>query len=278
MTLDAAELRDLTGRLLNAWDAEGHPTQISQPRARSGKKITTTDVARMECVIGLTRHVHETARAIDVLLSSGHSNPAVPLVRLVYECALTATWLVQSENDDGVKAFMHEYTRQQKSLQSTLEREMTGTFRDRSVDVADTDMSAYLGSADNVRRFDLICEDLAPGGSDAYVYYRVLSSLSHAGVPVVDLYFSPPQAGEVMPPPRQQPDTALDSAFLQFLTNAAMVWSGRAVSYLSKNLSYRRTLRNAATQLEITSEIALSDVYRKRHAATRRKKREAASR
>lgn len=275
MTLDAAGLRHLTGQLLNAWDAEGHPTQISQPRARSGKKITTTDIARMECVIGLTRHVHETARAIDLLISSGHINSAVPLVRLVYECALTATWLVQSENEDGVKAFMHEYTRQQKSLQSTLERAVTATFRSQWKDVADTDMSSYIGSADNARRFDQICEDLAPGGTDAYVYYRMLSGASHAGVRVVDLYFSPPPVGEIMPPPRQRPDTAFDGTFLQFLTNAAMVWGGRAVSYLSKNPSYRRTLRNAATQLEITSEIALSDVYRTRHAAARRQKREA---
>lgn len=273
MTLTTSELRQLADDLISAWDDEGHPTEMSQPRGRSGKTITTSDVARMESVVGLARHVHETARAIRLLIDSGHANAAVPLVRLVYECALTATWLVQSENHDGVKAFMHEYTRQQTNLKSVLKRSIVETFRAGADDVADTNMDAHLGSADNARRFDLVCEDLAPGGTDAYLYYKALSSYSHAGVRVVDLYFSAPAPGEQVPPPRGEPGSALGEDLLLFLSNASMVWSGRAVTYISKNQSYRRTLRRAARELDVTSEIQLSDAYRKRHADARRKSR-----
>lgn len=271
MTLTTPELRQLADDLISAWDDEGHPTEMSQPRARSGKRITTSDVARMESVVGLARHVHETARAIRLLIESDHANAAVPLVRLVYECALTATWLVQSESHDGVKAFMHEYTRQQSNLQSVLRRSIVDIFREGADDVADTNMDVNLGSADNARRFDLICEDLAPGGTDAYLYYKALSSYSHAGVRVVDLYFSAPAPGEQVPPPRCEPENALGEDLLLFLTNASMVWSGRAVTYISKNQSYRGTLRRAARRLEVTSEIQLSNAYRKRHADARGK-------
>ncbi|MGZ0712298.1 DUF6988 family protein (plasmid) [Coraliomargarita sp. W4R53] len=250
---------------------------MSQPRARSGKPITKSDVARMESVVGLARHVHETARAIRLLVDSDHANAAVPLVRLVYECALTATWLVQSENHDGVKAFMHEYTRQQTNLQSVLKRSIVEIFSEGADDVAETNMDAHLGSADNARRFDLICEDLAPGGTDAYLYYKALSSYSHAGVRVVDLYFSAPAPGDQVPPPRREPRSALGEDLLLFLSNASMVWSGRAVTYISKNQSYRGTLRRAARALEVTPEIQLSSAYRKRHADARRKSREAAT-
>jgi len=273
MALDTVGLRDLMIELLDVWDSDGRPTQMSQPRARSGRAITATDLARMECVVGLARHVHETARAVSLLLDHKHYNAAAPLVRLMYECALTAIWLVQSENDDGVNAFMHEYARQQVNLASTLKRSITRTFRDGGATIPNTDVETFLGSTDNARRFDLICEDLAPGGTDAYIYYKALSRLSHAGVPVVDIYFAPPPRGSNVPPQRPKPAVRLDENLLAFLANASMVWSGRSVSYISKNTSYRSALRRAAKQLAITSEIQLSDTYRLRHADARRRAR-----
>lgn len=264
MANSTLELRELMIELLDAWDAQGHPTEMSQPRARAGRAITTQDVARMECVVGLTRHVHETARAVQLLLDSGHHNAALPLARVVYECALTAAWLVQSKDDEGIRAFLHEYARQRTGLQSSLKRAVATTFREG--EVTGTNMEDFLGSADNARRFDLICEDLEPGGTDAYIYYRILSSYSNAGVPVVDLYFSPPPLGERVPSPRLKPALALDEGLLRFLTSASMVWSGRAVTYISKDHGYRSTLRRIARALEINPEIQLSDAYRKRHA------------
>lgn len=141
---------------------------MSQPRARSGMAITVRDVARMECVVGLARHIHETTRAVLLLLDSGHLNAAVPLVRMVYECALTATWLIQSKDDEGIRAFLHEHARQRTGLQSTLKRAIAKTFREG--EVTGTNLEDFLESADNARRFDLICEDLEPGGTDAYIY------------------------------------------------------------------------------------------------------------
>lgn len=268
MIYSVSELRKVVDELLQAWDTFGHPTQMSQPRARAGKPITTTDVARMECVIGLARHVHETARAIQLLSATGHPNSALPLVRLVYECALTATWLVQSKDDDGILAFAHEYARQRQGLQRVMKTALAQVFREGKV--TGTESERFLGSTDNARRFDLVCEDLAPGGSDAYVLYRILSSYCHAGISVVDLYFLPPWDEETVPPPRKDPKTAIDVNLLLYLTSVSMVWGGRAVSYISKSKNYRSALRRIAGQLEIKSEIELSDAYWQRHAKARK--------
>jgi len=169
---------------------------------------------------------------------------------------------------------MHEYSRQQGALQQNLQKAVSATFREIAPEVADTDMANFLASSDNARRFDLICEDLTPGGTDAYVFYRALSRLSHAGIPVVELYFAKPPAGTVIPPARPHPRTPLGPDFILFLTNASMVWSGRAVNYMTKERGYRGVLRDAARDLEITSELQLSDAYRKRHATARRGARE----
>lgn len=274
VTTDLAELRQINDELVEAWDEWGAPTTLSQPKARRGKSVTSRDLARMECVIGLARHVRETAPAIRLLTESQQANASIPLVRMVYECALTSVWLVQSEGDEGIKAFVDEHVRQRANLQSSLVRAVSETFREGAEDISDADRSLLLGSTDSTRRFDVICDDLEPGGPDAYVYYRVLSSLSHASVSITDLYFALPEKGSAVPPPRVVPSQPFDEAFLLFLVNASMVWSGRAATYVSRNTSHRSVLRRVAHQLGITSEIALSESYRKRHAASRRNKSE----
>lgn len=265
------DLLTLVNELLDAWDTHGLPTELSQPLARKGKSISSADIARMQCVVGLARHAHETARSIRLLVEHGHINSAVPLVRFAYECALTAVWLVQSEGDDGINAFLHEHVRKNQTLQSNLEKAMTATFRENADAVADTDLSRFVGSTDSARQFYTICTDLDPGGEDAYIYFRALSSLSHASVSVVDLYYEKATEGAFVPSQRGGAYEPLGVDFLLFLTSACMVWSGRAVTYLSKNDDYRRVLRSCARRIGITAEIQLSDRYRKRHAKARGK-------
>lgn len=272
MTTDRLELREICEELVAAWDEWGAPSTISQPKARKGKTITSRDLARMESVIGLSRHVRETATAVRLLLDSEQSNAAIPLVRMAYECALTSVWLIQSEGDEGIKAFVDEHVRQRSNLQSTLQRAVSETFREGASGVSDSDRSLLRGSMDSTRRFDLVCDDLSPGGPDAYVYYRALSSFSHASVSLTDLYFAPPVQGSPVPPPRAVPYQPFDEAFLLFLLNASLVWSGRAVTYVSREKAHRSVLRLVARRLGITSEIELSESYRGRHATGRAKR------
>jgi len=276
MALDAKELGALLDELLEAWDTDGRPTVLRQRRAKGNRKLSTFDLALMWCVLGLTHHVHETARSIKLLVDAGHYNSAIPLVRAVYECALTAVWLAQSKDDDAVKAYLHEHSRQRYWTSAHMKRAVVATFRENASKVADVDMSMFAGSQDKAGKFDKLCDDLTPGGAEAYTLYRILSSLSHAGVGVVDLYWYAPTSDSDLPRARPKPRRALSTDVLLFLTADSMVWSGRAVSYLSKNNSYRSVLRDVARQLEITSEIQLSEVYHKRHPVSR-KKRAAAS-
>lgn len=270
---DAETLRELLDELLEAWEEHGDPRDLSQPKARRGKRISSADVARMECVLGLSRHTYETAYAIRLLLDNGHMLSAIPLIRLAYECALTSVWLVQSEGTEAVKAFIHEYARGNRSMKMNLRKAMSATFRDNAESIADADVEPYRGSLDNAQRFDLICEDLEPGGADAYIYYRALSSFSHAGVRLLGQYFEPDPAGGPVPAIRSEPREPFGNNYLQFLTCASLVWAGRPITYLAENKVYRNFLRRAGNQIGVTSELKLSPKYYQRHAEAKARER-----
>ncbi|WP_312674380.1 DUF5677 domain-containing protein [Microbacterium sp.] len=108
MTADPGALRTQIDELLVEWAEREQATTMHQPAARRGQRFTGPDIARISAVIGLARHVHDTARAIVLLLDAGHEAAATPLVRLAYESALTSAWLVQSTEQHGVLAFLHE--------------------------------------------------------------------------------------------------------------------------------------------------------------------------
>lgn len=265
------ELRRHVDELLEEWDDAGAPQPLHQPSVRQGKKFTGADAARLTSVFGLARHTHETARSIIVLLDARHHSTVATLVRAAYETALTAAWLVQSVGNHGITAFLHEYTRSRTALRNDALKAASAVFRDGAVDVADTDMTPYEGSLDSARQFGQVCEDLAPGGKDAYILYRILSSYSHPTVRTVDLYFGPPQAGTTMPLYRKTPDVPLTREMLLFLTASALVWSARAYSYLTKDQAHRNSLRRRARALNIQDELHLSDTYRQRHARAGKK-------
>lgn len=272
MTLKADELRELIEHLNAQWALYGtSATTLYQPAARRGRPFEGSDVARAASVKGLASHVHETAAAILTLLGAGHLNAAIPLVRQAYECSLIAVWLIQSTDDHGIKAVLAEHTRTRLALQRDARQAASPVFREGADEIADTDSGPFLGTFDSVRNFEQICLDLAPGGSDAYIYYRLLSTYSHASLGVSDLYWdaSPPGA-PYQPRARPTPNQPLTEATLLYFVAISMVWGGRAFTYSSRSKPHRSVLRDAAKELEINSEIDLSGRYRERHAAKRR--------
>lgn len=273
MGLSEDETRSLITELQSEWKVASEVREFRQPQSRRGRRFTGADGARITAVIGLARHVHDTSQAIMLLLDHGHASAAVPLVRLVFECSLTAAWLVQSTDDHGIRAFLHSYSRSRSSLQKDAMEATTGVFRDGAAEIADTDPTPFRGSYDDAHRFGEICLDLSPGGKDAYIYYRVFSGLSHASPRVADLYFAPAGQGSGIPALRPTPDQPIPTDTLAFFTAASMLWSARAYSYLITDTSYRNFLRRSARQLEINDELKLSDRYRERHAKNRAKSR-----
>jgi hypothetical protein len=272
MTLAAAELRTLIEHLREQWDIHGLGTTTwHQPAAREGRRFVGSDVARVAAVEGLTRHVHETASSVLLLTEAGQVNSALPLVRLMYECALNAVWLMQSKDDHGIKALLDEHSRNRLAIQRDARQAASQVFRDGADDVADTDREPYAGSLDSTRNFENICKDLSPGGTDAYIFYRLLSSFSHASLEVSEFYYLkalPETPG--LPQRRLKPRRPLNPDTLLFFAATSMVWSARAFTYSSHNKAHRSVLRHAAGRLEISAELGLSERYRRRHSAFRK--------
>lgn len=265
------ELRELVDHLLSQWAQHATGGTFQQPAARRGRTFTGSDIARIAIVDGLVRHVHETARAVITLIDSEQVTATASIVRQMYECALTAVWLTQSTDDHGVRALLSEHVRTRRALQNDARQAASPTFRDGADDLPDTDPTPFLGSLDSVRNFKGICLDLAPGGVDAYVYYRLLSTYSHASLGVTDLYFAPSAEGGYLPQRRDQPRTPISADTMLFFAAISMVWSARAYTYMSKNQAHRSVLRSAARELGINPEISLSENYCKRHPVRRQR-------
>lgn len=269
LTVD--ELRQIIDGLRDAWLQHGDAELIRQPAARRGRKFSNLDVARATVVHGLACHVYETARAVLVLMDSGLTNAAVPLVRQMYECALTSVWIVQSSDQHGVTAVLHEHARNRAAVAVDVRDAQSEAFREAVEKIRDADPSPFVGSFDSVRQFRDICLDLVPGGIDAYLTYRVLSTYSHASVGIADLYYAPAPPGAVgVPHRRTHADTAFAADTLLYFAASTLVWSGRAYSYVSRDQVHRSLLRSAARSLGTPAEIHLSDHYRRRHARQRK--------
>lgn len=265
MPLNESELHTLIDDLQAHWTDASQPGTLHQPADRRGQRVIGSDASRMMSVYGLARHVHETARGIDMLVKAGQANAAVPLVRVAYESALTAAWLVQSSGDHGVKALLHEHARTRLALKKDSMKALSDVFRSGADEIADVDPEIFKDTRDSARQFYQLCLDLAPGGQDAYIHFRLLSAYSHASVDVVELYLHPIEPENRLPAFRAEPRAAFPNDTLLFFTAASMVWSGRAYSYLTHDRRHRAVLRQSAQLLEINSELQLSRNYRQRH-------------
>ncbi|MEX1077576.1 MAG: DUF5677 domain-containing protein [Homoserinimonas sp.] len=266
MPLNESQLHELIDELQTRWQDASQPRTLHQPADRRGQRFTGSDASRIVSVYGLSRHVHETASAICMLMKAGYGNAAIPLVRVAYESALTAAWLVQSKGDHGIKAFLHEHSRIRLALKQDSLKALSDIFRTGAYEIADADPELYKDTRDNAQRFYQLCLDLAPGGQDAYIHYRLLSAHSHASIDVVDLYLHSMAPNDRVPSFRAVPDAAFTNDTLLFFTAASMVWAGRAYSYLTQDKQHRTALRHSAALLEIDSELQLSENYRRRHA------------
>lgn len=265
MVLDNSGLRDLINDLDEHWAEASLQREMYQPAARKGKKFIREDMVRISLVMGLSRHSYETAKSVLVLLDHGMTAQAVPLVRLTYECALVVSHVVQSEEQHGVRAFLHEYNRLGAAAKQDAEKSVSEVFRNGAASFVDVDPSKFEGSFDTVRNFQDVCADLQPGGKDAFLIYRMLCKYSHPSLPIADSYFQKIDHPNGLPGVRDIPEISLSEDVLLQLLASSLVWSGRAFSYLTRNKADRSFLRAKARALGVTDGLQLSEVYWKRH-------------
>lgn len=202
-------------------------------------------------------HTHRLARAAMVLIDADFVAETSPLTRAVYECALTTHWAAQV--DDSALQLSDQEIRAHRALVRELQeaRLLDQIPPERRKLPSDQDQHITKIT------FEQICDDLNPGGDEAYAIYRILSAYSHATTTAIGRYLQPDDrqplgftASDVAEP--EEPD------FQVFLLVASLVWAGRAVDYFDSGHSRRSELRSAARAIGINSELVPSDKFHMR--------------
>lgn len=177
-TTDLDGLFSIASDLMGSWES----FVTADDEFNFGQRDKRPDGGRFISVYGLAAHVHAVAGPAFQLLKNGLVLEACPLVRLMYESALYSIWLAQ--NEDGARAFMNKELSARKAIAGTLAKASAPWLRARADEFPGIDDPAFeTGSDAQAKNFEALCNDLTPGGADAYINYRLLSRLSHASPP-----------------------------------------------------------------------------------------------
>lgn len=250
--------------LIAGWDVRTHAPLVGSRKRKFNQQ-------QLVLAHGLCAHVHYLTPAALDLLDSGRVLAALPLVRACFESAITAQWVTQTA--DGSPAFVNEDVRQRLAQVETLEQAVSEVFRDAAPGIA-ANLPPILDTTATARGFHNICDDLVPGGADAYTIYRVLSQYSHASIRVVDGYLQATSTGPgvVLRTNPAEPDAATWTNVLA----SCLVWAGRSNDYIDGDKTRRSELRAAANALGINSELQLSPAAVLREASAKKAKKVAA--
>ncbi len=174
---DLTELRAFARWLIEQWDrVRVRPFEMKPEFARGGGQM----------IWSYTNHVVELMRTVLALSEQNRLVIALPLIRLMVENAVTSIWLyLEPEN---VRAVIHEGLRLRKAaLENVLETAAEG-YDQSDVDEVAEEMEEFAQhDLPAGRSFEQRCRSIA-GGMDVYMSWRVLSSLSHAGMAMGDFY------------------------------------------------------------------------------------------
>lgn len=165
--------------------------KVQERDSLSGKKGVSG--ARLVATYGLTAHANDIAVDVIDLIRRQRFGSAMPLVRVVFECAAHSQWLVLHPEASG--ALLEEARRQQKAMARDMER------ADSFKHLADATMQAAISEPTDIptlsaRGLEKICSDIGGGDTSLYVMYRVLSGGAHSGTPLVERWIE-----EIAEPP-----------------------------------------------------------------------------
>jgi Family of unknown function (DUF5677) len=238
---DFDKLSALARELLDSWDALMAQDDLeSELRGRTLAQIAVT--------LGLVRHTHLLGHAALSLLDADNGLAAAPLVRSMYECALTAQWVAQV--DGAQEAFFAKQTKQRRNLLESMKSLSLPSVQPGELDEA---MSALdEDKAQKVRlsaTFAAICDALQPGGKQAYAHYRMMSQLSHPSDILLDHYLGVAETAAGIG--RKVPPEQVSRTAWAVLALASLVWAGQAVEYSNQRRPRRALIRRVATRLQI---------------------------
>ncbi|WP_433718639.1 hypothetical protein [Microbacterium laevaniformans] len=172
---DTAATREIMVRLCDLWDSSLDGEAIYRPEL---------DAPRAVSIRTQTHHAVRVCRAILQIEPTLRGIEIVPLARLVFECAITSTWLLLTPGAGN--ALIRDGAGQRlKAL--------------RSAAMAQDGSAAAIAESERVLKeledaggpgsyaFEQRCLAL-DGGESLYLTYRALSAESHAGLGLADFY------------------------------------------------------------------------------------------
>jgi hypothetical protein len=245
--------------LMDGWERFA----TASPEFTFGQRDRRPDEGRFISVYGLAAHVHRIGEPALRMLADDLTLEAIPLVRLMYESALTSVWLAQ--NEEGARAFMNKEMASRKAIAETLGKAEAAWMRRSASSIPGIDDPKFdSGSDAQARYFERLCDDLTPGGADAYVNYRLLSRLSHASPQLLDRYTYGGPDGD-FEGLRVEPDRSRDSReLITFYAVASLIWAGTAVDYIDPARTRRSETRAAARRIGVPRDLHLTPEARRR--------------
>ncbi|POH69143.1 hypothetical protein C3B59_05750 [Cryobacterium zongtaii] len=142
------------------------------------------DPARAVAIHTHAHHAVKMARALLVLDDATTGGEIVPIVRLILECGVTAAYLLLKDGSgDSMIRKGSDLRRVALKDMVALGMDAEDSLREATAKVAELDLAGVSSGW----IFQQHCESLQ-GGKQIYALYRVLSSESHAGMRIADLY------------------------------------------------------------------------------------------
>lgn len=176
------EMRAEIGKMLKLWDTQ----KRGMVRLRDGLEPGAGFM-----IHALTNHVVRLTRAVLLETEAGLDVEIMPQVRLSIECAMTAAWLLVTDNAGS--ALMYEGARQRRvALEAMVKQGHSGEpGLSQARMILDQLEGWQSGQGRNVeQRFEALAD-----GETVYVAYRIASATSHAGVGLGDFYAEPSDVG-----------------------------------------------------------------------------------
>lgn len=240
------------------WDVEG--TEKIEILARGHEIVGLT-------LFGLASHCHALARAVRTLERADEGAAIVALVRQMLECTITAVW-VQSY---GARAALKMQREDARARVATFKEFVeAGYADDGSTALWQSELEALdpLTSKPSEKIYER-CEELE-GFHAFYAEYRAFSSLSHAGMMVVDLYIQTRPSGgiDVAARGRDFSQDAVAGLSLIYLLFAAMAWDT-----FEKGHPRRTRLKQIAAEMNLRVEWKQTAVGLKRQSEWEKQQR-----
>lgn len=239
---------------MDSWDAYASANDI---------EVRPQDLMRYYLAFGLAAHVHRLGCAVFLVLDADLALEATPMIRTMFECAVTAQWVYQVPG--AAEAFLNKQEWERTRVLANLPGLGVATLSEASIAAAKKATDEFERFETNAAAsFKAICDDLEPGGTSAYVNYQLMCGTSHPSTQLVDTYFvetsTYPGLGRRATPVKSSRDGWAGIA------TGSLVWAGQAVAY--GDLLGRRQvdLDQVSSWLGIEAKLQPSDIAMRRAA------------